>query len=130
MSGPIIEEIVEMLQELREIGLAPKLSDTDIEELVLALCRPEYVVAVQHQRMGCRDLDDDKYIDTALAGGAQYLVSNDKDLWGGLPPHVEEWLTNQGIEVIRPTVCGQRDFCDVLRDLHTDPRETHGAKPL
>lgn len=28
----------------------------------------------------CRDPDDDKFIETALAGGANYIVSGDKDL--------------------------------------------------
>ncbi len=40
--------------------------------------------------MGCRDRDDDKILETALNGGAQMIVTGDRDLlqldpWRGIP---------------------------------------------
>ena len=37
-------------------------------------------VAIPGARMGCRDRDDDKFLETAIEGGADCLVTGDRDL--------------------------------------------------
>ena len=37
-------------------------------------------VAISGARMGCRDPDDDKFLETALEGGADCLITGDWDL--------------------------------------------------
>ena len=37
-------------------------------------------VAISGARMGCRDPDDDKFLETTLEGGADCLITGDRDL--------------------------------------------------
>lgn len=37
-------------------------------------------VSITGASLGCRDRDDDKFLETALVGNADYLVTGDKDL--------------------------------------------------
>ena len=81
--------------------IAPVFSHATFEELRSRLLRPKfdrYVgrpgrerhldrlaavaewVAISGEPMGCRDPDDDKFPETALAGGADCLITGDRDL--------------------------------------------------
>ena len=81
--------------------VAPLFSDTTFEELRTRILRRKfdryvgrtgrehYVerladvaewVAISGARMGCRDRDDDKFLETAIEGGADRLVTGDRDL--------------------------------------------------
>lgn len=81
--------------------VVPLFSDTTFEELRTRILRRKfdryvgrtgrehYVerladvaewVAISGARMGCRDPDDDKFLETALAGGADCLITGDRDL--------------------------------------------------
>ena len=81
--------------------VAPLFSNVTFEELRSRLLRPKfdrYVgqvnreyylerlsavaewVAISGAHMGCRDPDDDKFLETALEGGADCLITGDRDL--------------------------------------------------
>ena len=81
--------------------VAPLFSDTTFEELRTRIMRRKfdrYVgragrehyaerladvaewVAISGARMGCRDPDDDKFLETAIEGGADCLITGDRDL--------------------------------------------------
>jgi putative PIN family toxin of toxin-antitoxin system len=50
----------------------------------------------------CRDRDDDKFIETALAAGAAFLISGDKDLLEAVAPDGLEIITAaQALEALR-----------------------------
>lgn len=57
------------------------------------------LVAIAGSRMGCRDPRDDMFLETALAGPADALVSGDDDLLT-LHPY-------RGLPILRPTDCLQ-----------------------
>ena len=52
------------------------------------------VIAITGSVMGCRDPDDDKFLELALLGDADCLVTGDQDLLGMVPFH--------GIEILKP----------------------------
>jgi predicted nucleic acid-binding protein len=47
---------------------------------LVALLEAEPIVALAGVGYGCRDPDDNALIETAIRGGAQYLVTGDRDL--------------------------------------------------
>lgn len=51
-------------------------------------------VTISGARMGCRDPDDDKFLETAFVGGADCLITGDRDLL--------EMSTFKGIPVLTP----------------------------
>ena len=52
------------------------------------------LVRISGRRLGCRDPDDDKFLDVALVGEAHCLVTGDQDLLVMSP--------FQGIDILRP----------------------------
>lgn len=66
------------------------------------------IVGIEHQRMGCEDEEDDHLLETAVRGGAQYIVSDDRKVYDP-PPHVLQYLEQKGIVLRRPY-----EFCDDL----------------
>ena len=74
----------ETLEELRTRLMRPKFDRSVSRAGRLAfLARIEAVseeVAITGARLGCRDPDDDKLLETALLGGADALVTGDGDL--------------------------------------------------
>lgn len=58
-------------------------------------------VSITGSRMGCRDPDDDKLLETALTGQANCLVTGDKDLLDMNPFHDIPILTPAGFLVRR-----------------------------
>lgn len=58
------------------------------------------VVPIRHQRMGCLDEDDDHLLEVAVAGKADYLVSEDRAVFAP-PPYVRAYLERHGIRVGR-----------------------------
>ena len=86
---PLLEELVDVLGRPR---LRDKygLSDEDVKAVLgLILLRGEEVIPKRRIRV-CRDPKDDKFLEVALAGRADVLVSGDEDLlvldpFDGLP---------------------------------------------
>ena len=95
--------------------VVPLFADATFEELHSRLLRPRFDrytrrtnrevyldrlkavaewVAVSGARMGCRDPDDDKFLETAVEGGADCLITGDRDLLDMSP--------FQGIPILAP----------------------------
>ncbi len=115
VSGPIANEVARVLIEELDI------LEHDVEEFVLLLCAAAEVVPIHHQVMGCRDPNDNAFLETAVIGRAEFIVTHDNDLLG-LPAHVTAYLADRGIEVLPDARKDSRDFCDVLRDEDDSPR--------
>lgn len=96
----LLAELVDVLNRPR-IRHKYRLSNEDIETaLALILLRGE-AVHPQRQITICRDPRDDKFLEVAVAGKANVIVSGDEDLLG-LNPF-------EGIPIVSP-----RDFLDLL----------------
>ena len=75
----LLEELVDVLNRPR-IRHKYQLSDEDIEAVVgLILLRGEPVVP-KERITACRDPKDDKFLEVAVAGKADVIVSGDEDL--------------------------------------------------
>lgn len=92
-SEPLITEFVDVLNRPRikdKYGLAPE----DIETVVaLILLRGEAVVPTRRITI-CRDPDDNMFLEAAVDGGADIIVSGDDDLL-----EIEAF---EGIPIVRP----------------------------
>jgi len=98
----LLEELVDVLNRPR-IRHPYGLTDADIQTVVsLILLRGE-AVAPQRRITACRDPQDDKFLEVAVAGGADVIVSGDQDL---LALHPFE-----GIPILLPA-----DFLQMLKD--------------
>ncbi len=74
---------LDTLEELREVLTRPKFQLTQPEALALfqmVLSRCEIVLNPEKAEARCRDPDDQKFLDCAVAGKADYLVTGDPDL--------------------------------------------------
>ena len=78
-AGPLLDELVDVLNRPR-IRLKYNLSEDDIHTVVsLILLRGESVTILE-QIHACRDPKDDKFLEVAVAGEADVIVSGDEDL--------------------------------------------------
>jgi len=74
---------LDTLEELREVLTRPKFQLTQPEALAIfqmVLSRCEIVLNPEKAEARCRDPDDQKFLDCAVAGKADYLVTGDPDL--------------------------------------------------
>src|SRR5712664_3706828 len=74
---------LDALEELREVLARPKFQLTQPEALAIfqmVLSRCEIIVNPEKARVKCRDPGDQKFLDCAVAGRADYLVTGDPDL--------------------------------------------------
>jgi putative PIN family toxin of toxin-antitoxin system len=78
-AGSLLEELVDVLNRPR-IREKYQLTDLDIQAVVsLILLRGEVVVP-EERITACRDPKDDKFLEVAVAGKADVIVSGDQDL--------------------------------------------------
>lgn len=77
-SPAIVEEVVEVLSRADLLG-AKSIGLVDADRMI-ALLRQATMVTPTVAVKACRDPDDDKFLEAALAAGAQYVVTGDKDL--------------------------------------------------
>jgi putative PIN family toxin of toxin-antitoxin system len=78
-AGSLLEELVDVLNRPR-IREKYRLTDLDIQAVVsLILLRGEVVVP-EERITACRDPKDDKFLEVAVAGKADVIVSGDQDL--------------------------------------------------
>lgn len=76
---PLLEELVDVLNRPR-IRDKYRLTDLDIQTVIgLILLRGEGVAPTERIR-ACRDPKDDKFLEVAVAGRADLIVSGDQDL--------------------------------------------------
>lgn len=111
ISHAIVNEVADKLLELGH-------ETNDVEEFVTLLYGLARTVKIEHQVMGCRDPEDDPFIETAINGRADYLVTRDKRLLK-LPHHVDAYVKARGITILRDVRrdAGEADFCGVLRSI-------------
>jgi putative PIN family toxin of toxin-antitoxin system len=75
-----------MLDELNEVLLRPRLmkirqvTEDDVEAFVASVGAVVRLVPVRGDFKLCRDPDDDIILETAIQGGASYLISRDEDV--------------------------------------------------
>jgi putative PIN family toxin of toxin-antitoxin system len=78
-AGSLLEELVDVLNRPR-IREKYRLTELDIQTVVsLILLRGEAVVP-EERIIACRDPKDDKFLEVAVAGKADVIVSGDQDL--------------------------------------------------
>jgi len=80
LSPDIIKEILAVLYRPALRRRFPQIADPPALERVLALFQEAEVVEPEESVSVCRDPADDKFFACALAAGAQYIVSEDKDI--------------------------------------------------
>ena len=79
LSPAIIREILEVLLRPSVVSRATKLREIRLED-ILDLLRLSEVVEPQAKLAVSRDPKDDVFVETAMEGRADFLVSEDKDL--------------------------------------------------
>lgn len=88
----------EMMAELRDVLARPRLArfvDPELRDEVLSLLDVSGISFAPAERIAeCRDPKDDKYLELALAAGADRIVSGDDDLLVLHP-----W---RGVRILRP----------------------------
>jgi putative PIN family toxin of toxin-antitoxin system len=76
---PLVDELIEVLSRPRLVRKY-KLAPDDVAQIVALLLERSESVATQGNIQMCRDPRDDIVLETALTGGASYLVSRDDDI--------------------------------------------------
>ncbi len=89
---------LETIDELNDVLKRPKfdryVTEKERRQFVAALVQDAELVTITQQIAICRDPKDDKFLELAMSGGADCIVSGDKDLLS-LHPF-------QGIPIVRP----------------------------
>ena len=88
------------LAELSRVLIRPKFSSyitpTQIDGLLARIHRTWELVTITHQIRACRDPKDDMFLELAVGGQAEWLITGDKDLLA-LTPYQE-------VQIITPAV--------------------------
>jgi uncharacterized protein len=81
LSVPLIQEISDVLHRPR-IKAKYRISEDEIARFLELLLRRAILVTVSGRIKLCRDERDNVVLETAIKGGAEYLVSRDGDIKG------------------------------------------------
>ncbi len=102
LSPQILDEMGRALfyEKLRK---ARWMTEEEVAALVRSLAREAILVPGRVRVKASRDPDDDKFLEAAIEGQAQYVVTGDKDLLG--------LKTYRGIRIVRPA-----GFLPILRN--------------
>ena len=92
MSETTLGELIDVLNRPK---FDPYLTNDERRRFIFLLGGVARLVPVPHPVRVCRDPKDDKFLDVALSGGAQAIISGDKDLLTLDPFH--------GIRILSPT---------------------------
>lgn len=87
--------LVELAEVLARPKFDPYVSRHERQRFIALLGGVARVVPIHHQIHACRDPRDDKFLDVALAGSAQALITGDQDLLVLNPFH--------GIPILAPS---------------------------
>ena len=91
MSMPLLQELEEVL---RREKLQRYISSARREEFLEALIETAVFLEPMEVIRGCRDPKDDKVLELAISGKAQFIISGDQDLLTLTP--------FRGVEILRP----------------------------
>jgi len=80
LSPEIIKEVLSVLYRAELRRRFPAITEPARLELVLAILEEVEVVEPRERVSICRDPNDDKFFECALAGKADYIVSEDRDI--------------------------------------------------
>jgi|SRR5947209_8941323 len=81
VSEPVLREVGDVLTRPRVRQKNPRLTDEAVQALLERLSQKAVFVGQVPEQFSCaRDPKDEPYVDLAVAAGAAYLVSRDKDL--------------------------------------------------
>ncbi|MDW8269630.1 MAG: putative toxin-antitoxin system toxin component, PIN family [Anaerolineae bacterium] len=100
----LIVSSLPLLHELREVLLRPRLMKIrqttieDIDRFMMGVSAVVFLVPVVGDLKLCRDPDDDLILETAVRGGAEYVISRDEDVMRD--PDLAEKLERYGIQTI------------------------------
>jgi len=95
-----------ILDEVREVLLRPYLmkrysyTQQEAINLINELTQRAITVEVPFSHKLCRDADDDRFVDCAIWGRAQFLVSYDNDILDD--PTLRQALFEFGVEIVDP----------------------------
>lgn len=94
----------ELMEEIEEVIKRKKfdLTAKEIDNMMMLLGKKSKIVTLQHKIQVCRDVEDNIFLDCAVAGHADYIVTGDKDLLA--------LLSFRGIHIVTPS-----QFLAVLR---------------
>jgi putative PIN family toxin of toxin-antitoxin system len=79
LSQPLVDELIEVLSRPRLVRKY-KLAPDDVAQFVALPLERSESVSTQGNIQRCRDPHDDIVLETALTGGASFLVSRDDDI--------------------------------------------------
>lgn len=96
-SLPLLEELSDVLSRPR-IRRKYRVQDREIADLLRMLAARTLLAPVTGHIEVCRDPDDDLVLETAIVGGAGYLVTRDDDL--KQDPAVSRFMRRHGIRVM------------------------------
>lgn len=96
-SLPLLEELSDVLSRPR-IRRKYGIQDREIADLLRMLAARTLLAPVTGHLEVCRDADDDLVLETAIVGGAAYLVTRDDDL--KQDPAVTRFMRRHGIRVM------------------------------
>ena len=74
------EPFTELLTSLYRPKFDPYVTDNQRSEYLANLIHMSKWIVIQNGAMGCRDSDDDNFLETALIGDAYALIGGDSDL--------------------------------------------------
>jgi len=89
------QTLFELATVLRRPSIRLVTSRTEADDLLSAIQRDGVLVEVREPVLACRDPKDNRFLECALAGRADYLVTGDRDLLVLNPFH--------GIRILRPS---------------------------
>ena len=79
LSMPVIEELYDVL---RRTDFDRYVSENDRLQFLTTFVHDAVMVEINERITACRDPKDDKYLELALSGNADLIISGDKDLLG------------------------------------------------
>ena len=97
LSPPMLDELMDVLCRPRIMKIRRTTAE-DAEAFVRSVAEVALLVSVSGDLRLCRDPDDDVVLETAVVGGARYVVSRDEDITRDL--ELTQQLADRGIEPI------------------------------
>jgi len=97
VSKPLLEELEDVLYRPR-IQQRFGVTEAQVEELLLLITERATPVEISGELHLCHDARDDMVLETAIVGGAQYIVSRDEDITRD--PELLEQLQKRGIKAV------------------------------